>query len=115
MGGALSLSDYTILAHVSQAHYDAGHLPGAIHVVPGEDLSYERALLRIPTDKPVLVYGCTGNWSSGVAALLNVLGLDAWFLRGGESSLWCSHVPDCGWNDQRLNAFPIERGGPGDG
>jgi rhodanese-related sulfurtransferase len=103
-----ALDSYTVIAHVPAAAYSQGHLPGAIHFEPGLDPNDQTSLLKIPPGKPVLVVDCAGNWSSGIAALLNVLGYDAWFLRFGESGLWCSQVPDCGWSASKINSFPVE-------
>lgn len=55
--------------------YTAGHLEGAIHMLPGE-LSSRKAIRKL-RKKEVLVYGDQGNESAAVAELLRMTGIKA--------------------------------------
>jgi sulfur-carrier protein adenylyltransferase/sulfurtransferase len=93
-----ALDDYFIIAMVDEAEYLAGHLPGAVHFEPQSDLDDKALLSFLPADGKILVYDCAGQWSSSVAAGLNVLGYDAYFLKFGANSLWCATLGPCAWN-----------------
>lgn len=101
-----SLDQYFILAHVSKPDYDAGHLPGAVRFEPGVALDADQKLAWLPPGKPILVYDCTGEGAAGVAAALNVLGYDAWFLKFGISSAWCSDL-ECAWSANDAGSYPV--------
>jgi|GEM_PF-3244275 len=107
-----SLDQYFIVAHVSQQEFDAGHLPGAIRFEPGVALDAAAQLDLLPPDSPILVYDCTGEGAATVAAALNVLGYDAWFLKFGVSSMWCSDL-DCAWSPDKAGSYPVEAAGDG--
>lgn len=71
-----------LVNYFGDAHYNAGHLPGAIQyrpstsTVPGEFVSTV-ALNTLPTDKPIAIYCYTGQTSAQAAAYLMMLGYDA--------------------------------------
>ena len=84
--------DMTILSLRSADHYATGHIPGAINIGLG-DLADN--LDKLDTDAPVYVYCYTGHSAAQAAALLNLLGYDAYSLKFGM----------CGWSaDTAVNA-----------
>lgn len=64
------------------ASYNRGHLSGALHIY-WKDVFKTDNLDKLPAGQPIVVYGDTGQESSAVAALLNLLGYDAENLRWG--------------------------------
>lgn len=79
--------DMTILDIRSSSYYAAGHIPGAINFGISKLVDN---LNKIDPDSPVYVYCDTGHWAAEVAALLQMLGYDAWSLKYGI----CSWSPD---------------------
>ena len=75
--------DMTILSVRSADHYAVGHIPGAINIGLG-DLADN--LDNIDPDAPVYVYCYTGHSAAQAAALLNLLGYDAYSLKFGMCS-----------------------------
>lgn len=71
-----SSTNYTV-NYWSEAHYNVGHIPGAVQYTPSASLSYAQELKTLPTDKTVVVYCYTGQTSAFVAAYLKALGYDA--------------------------------------
>ena len=109
---ANSLDQYFIVAHISQQEFDAGHLPGAIRFDPGVALDADAQLDLLPPADPILVYDCTGEGAATVAAALNVLGYDAWFVKFGVSSAWCSDL-DCAWSSDNAGSYPVNTAADG--
>ena len=70
----------------SAADYAAGHIPGAINIGIGSLLDN---LDKIDPDAPVYVYCYTGHTAAQEAALLQVLGYEAYSLKFGMCS-WSS-------------------------
>ncbi|HAF30050.1 MAG TPA: hypothetical protein DCG75_13500 [Bacteroidales bacterium] len=81
-----SSTNYTI-NYWSQAHYEVGHIPGAVQYTPSASLSYSQELKTVPTDKIVVVYCYTGQTSAFVAAYLKVIGYDAKTLLYGANGM----------------------------
>jgi glyoxylase-like metal-dependent hydrolase (beta-lactamase superfamily II) len=54
-----------------QSEYDAGHLPGALHVPLGR---LDEELARVPADRPLVVYCGHGERSSSAISLLEAAG-----------------------------------------
>jgi len=84
--------DMTIISVRSAEHYAAGHVPGAINIGLGALVDN---LAKINPDAPVYVYCYTGHSAAQAAALLQMLGYDAYSLKFGM----------CGWSsDAAVNA-----------
>ena len=79
--------EMTILDTRTTERYNAGHIPGAINF---EISKLVDNLSQIDPDAPVYVYCDTGHWAAEVAALLQILGYDAYSLKFGI----CSWSPD---------------------
>ena len=78
--------EMTIVSLRSSEHYSAGHIPGAINVAL-DNLADN--LDKLNPDAPVYVYCYTGHSSAQAAALLQMLGYDAFSLKFGMCS-WTS-------------------------
>ena len=78
--------DMTILSVRSAEHYAAGHIPGAINIGLG---SLVDNLNKLDPDAPVYVYCYTGHSAAQAAALLQMLGYDAYSVKFGMCS-WSS-------------------------
>ena len=83
--------EMTVLSVRSAEHYATGHIPGAINI--GLDNLVDN-LYRLNPDAPVYVYCYTGHSSAQAAALLQMLGYDAYSLKYGM----CSWTPDTSVN-----------------
>jgi rhodanese-related sulfurtransferase len=77
----------TILDIRKAEYYTAGHIPGAINFGIS---SLADNLDKLDPDAPVYVYCDTGHWAAEAAALLQMLGYNAWSLKFGI----CSWSPD---------------------
>lgn len=75
--------DMTIISVRSAEHYAVGHIPGAINI--GLD-NLADGLNKIDPDAPVYVYCYTGHSAAQAAALLNLLGYNAYSLTFGMCS-----------------------------
>lgn len=84
-------SNYYIVNYWSEAHYNLGHIPGAIQYTPKETLKLDLDLKTLPTDKTIVVYCYTGQTSAHVAAYLKMLGYDA------KSLLYGVNVMNYNW------------------
>ena len=85
-------NDPFIVSVRSAEHYAAGHIPGAINIGLG---SLTDNLDKLNPDAPVYVYCYTGHSAAQAAALLQMLGYDAYSLKFGM----------CGWSaDPAANA-----------
>lgn len=62
--------------------YDQGHLPGAIFMSVMEVAKPEN-LAKLPRDKDIIVYCDTGQQQNKVAALLRLLGYNAYTMKWG--------------------------------
>lgn len=70
-----------ILSIRQQDVYDQGHIVGAYRASWGEDLANKVAML--PKDKPVYVYCYSGQTAGQAIALMNMLGIEAYSVKGG--------------------------------
>lgn len=79
---ALQGRDDVVLLDVREQHeYDAGHIPGVVHIPMGEVAS---RLAEIPTDKTVIVTCRSGNRSGQITSLLQQKGYtNVHNMRGG--------------------------------
>jgi len=75
-----------VIAYVSKKLYDRGHLKDAIHFPVRESLARESDLLKLPTDKEILIYSENGFESANAVAFLQILGYDAKTVRYGMNS-----------------------------
>lgn len=81
-----SSTNYTV-NYWSQAHYDVGHIPGAVQYSPKESFALSQELKTLPTNKTVVVYCYTGQTSASMTAYLKVLGYDAKTLLFGANGM----------------------------
>ncbi|HEY41421.1 MAG TPA: rhodanese-like domain-containing protein [Dehalococcoidia bacterium] len=99
--------DMTIISCRSAADYAAGHIPGAINI--GIDSLLDN-LDKIDPDAPVYVYCYTGHTAGQAAALLQMLGYDAYSLKFGMCS-WTSdpavHMNKC-FNASTVTGYDVE-------
>ncbi len=68
----------------SAAHYQAGHIAGAVNV-PLQDLATQDNLKKLPSNQQIVIVCYDGHASSQAARLLNQLGYDTVALRDGMS------------------------------
>ncbi len=97
--------DYYIVNYWPKAHYDLGHIPGAIQYTPNEDLMTTTYLKTLPADKTVVVYCYTGQTSAFMAAYLKVMGYDAKSLKFGVNGMatdWAAEHELPHWSDQQI-------------
>jgi rhodanese-related sulfurtransferase len=69
----------------SLEYYEAGHIPGSVHMVT-KDLFTEENLDALPADRQIVVVCYYGNKGSRLAAFLNINGHDAVALEWGMTS-----------------------------
>ena len=105
-------NDPVILSIRSQAHYELGHIPGAINIPGGSLFSLEN-LSKLPGDDTQIVVICyTGQTASQVTALLNVLGYNASTLAHGMCS-WTTNTdiaPSCFNSTTHRSDYPVATG-----
>ncbi len=65
---------YYIINYWPDTIYKQGHLPGAHQYLPRNSLTSTTDLYTLPTNKEIVVYCYTGQFSSAIAAYLNILG-----------------------------------------
>jgi rhodanese-related sulfurtransferase len=100
--------DMTILDIRKADYYAAGHIPGAINFGISGVVDN---LNKLNPDAPVYVYCDTGHWAAEAAALLQMLGYDAYSLKFGI----CSWSPDKAINNglcydaSSIQNFEIEK------
>jgi rhodanese-related sulfurtransferase len=82
-----NLAGYYILNYWPIAHYDLGHIPGAIQYEPKVSLKLAADLKTLPTDKPIAVYCYSGQTSAFLTAYLRLLGYDAKSLLYGVNGM----------------------------
>lgn len=66
------------------AEWNAGHVPGAVHV-PAKNVATQ-AIKRLPKGRPVIVTCRTGSRSRGATRILREKGIEAFNLSGGMSA-----------------------------
>jgi rhodanese-related sulfurtransferase len=77
-------SGATLLDVRENAEWNAGHVPGAVHL-PAKNVAAQ-ALKRLPKGRPVVVTCRTGARSRGVTRILREKGIDAVNLSGGMAA-----------------------------
>jgi len=71
----------------TQPGYCQGHFPGAVNI-PYQNVAKPENLALLPKhDKPILVYCYSGLSSAEVAAVMTILGYNAFYLNGGVGSI----------------------------
>lgn len=101
----LAGGSYFVVDLRDSAHYQAGHIAGAVNI-PFRTLAEQENLKKIPLDKQVVLVCYDGHAASQAARIVNQLGYNAVALRDGMS-LWtgntqviggaavaCAHVPE---------------------
>ncbi len=115
---AAGLDDYFIVNYHSRADYLGenvavsgvpGHIPGAFQFTPYQSLGVDQMLNNLPTDQPVVVYCWSGQHSSQVAALLNILGYEAYSMTYGVNNLFHDQLIQNKWNEATMSRdYPLE-------
>ncbi|HBB90367.1 MAG TPA: hypothetical protein DC042_01195 [Bacteroidales bacterium] len=82
-----NLASYYIVNYWPVAHYDLGHIPGAIQYEPKASIKLAADLKTLPTDKPIAVYCYSGQTSAFLSAYLRLLGYDAKSLLYGVNGM----------------------------
>ena len=77
--------DYFVVSVRSNAHYQLGHIPGAINI-PWRTIADDANLALLPKDKKIVVYCYTGHTGAVATTVLNALGYDASNLKFGMCS-----------------------------
>jgi rhodanese-related sulfurtransferase len=88
-------SDYT----------DLGHIPGAVQYTPRESMRLDSDLTTLPTDRPVVIYGWTGQASAALVAYLRVIGYDAQSLLFGVNGMIYDELESNKWNDAMIMGY----------
>ena len=100
--------DMTIVSVRATEHYAVGHIPGAINIGLG---SLVDNLDKINPDAPVYVYCYTGHSAAQGAALLQMLGYDAYSLTFGMCG-WTSdtavNIGKC-FNAEGVQGYKVEK------
>jgi len=78
---------YFILAYWTEGKYKLGHIAGSIRYNIRSDLSYNKLLSTLPTDKKIVVYCNTGHHAIAIVAYLRLLGYDASSFMYGINSI----------------------------
>ncbi|MBV6510810.1 MAG: Thiosulfate sulfurtransferase GlpE [Ignavibacteriaceae bacterium] len=105
-----NLSNYYIINYWPQAHYDMGHLPGAIQYTPKVDLKLSTNLKTLPTNKTIALYCYTGQTSAQVVTYLKLLGYDAKSLLYGVSTMNYNLLTTNNlttWKDSECKYYPV--------
>ncbi len=74
---------YFIIDLRKPADYQLGHIPTAVNYHPTAELSLDKDLKTLPTDKPIAVYCYYGYTSIATVAWLRMLGYDAYSIAYG--------------------------------
>jgi rhodanese-related sulfurtransferase len=83
---------YFIVDTRQVGQYCAGHLPGAVNI-PYQYAAGPSNLALLPMDMPIVVVCVTGQTASQVMAIYNMLGYNAYNLRGGMSQPGGDPIP----------------------
>lgn len=103
-------ANYYIVNYCSDENYNKGHIPGAINYVPNSSMSSTADLNTLPSDKKILVYDQTGQYSAYVVAYLDLLGYDAGNLAYGANSFMHSLLKNKGgdaFTKKNVNMYPV--------
>ena len=103
-----SLDDYYIINYWPEAHYNMGHIPGAIQYQARESLKRSVDLKTLPIDKPILVYCYTGQTAAYIVSYLRIIGYDAFSLKNGANGFMAdvmgkNNLP--GWYPSKMNNY----------
>ena len=97
---------FYIVNYFPEADYtDPGHIPGAVQYTPRESMSIDTDLSTLPTDRPVVVYGWTGQASAALVAYLRVIGYDARSLLFGVNSMIYDDMMKNKWNEAMIMGY----------
>jgi len=106
---------YFVVNYFEQMDYEAtgvsgspGHIPGAYQFTPYASLGLDQQLRFVPPDRPVVVYGWTGQHAAQVAAYLNLLGYDAYNLEFGANGLFHGQLTAHAWDPEQPETFDLE-------
>jgi rhodanese-related sulfurtransferase len=100
--------DYYVVNYWSPAHYELGHIPGAVQYTPKESMKLSADLKTLPADKPIVVYCYTGQTSAHLAAYLRTLGYDAKSLLFGINGMaydWAVGNDMTHWDDAYIMEY----------
>lgn len=87
--------DVFVINYWPEAEYDNGHVPTSVQLTP-QTLSMD-VLQKIPAGTPVVVYCYTGQTSSQMASVLNILGYEAYSLKFGMNAIDQTHTNNHGF------------------
>lgn len=103
-------NDPYILDVRSDAAYEAGHIPGAVHIAWRSVFTSENVSL-LPMNKQIVVCCVTGHTASQTTAMLNTLGYDALCLKWGMASWTTNTDVASGYYDRStIGEFPYVTG-----
>ena len=107
------LNDYFVLSVRSLAHYDIGHISGAVNI-PWKESGDATKLSVLPADQPIAVYCYTGHTAAVVTTLYQALGYEAYNMKFGMMA-WTKdaavRVQNAFNEDTDANEFPTESSG----
>ncbi|OFY19995.1 MAG: hypothetical protein A2W98_13510 [Bacteroidetes bacterium GWF2_33_38] len=105
---------YYILSFWSKSKYDAAHINGSVNYEPLKDLQLNTLLRTLPTDKQIVVYCGTGQYSAFVVAYLRTLGYDAKSVLFGANGMIYDKMKEYGWPvfnaEENVNDFEYAEG-----
>ena len=104
-------NDPFILSVRDSVKYAEGHIPGAVNI-PWRSVFTEENILKLPTNKQIVVVCYTGHTASQVTAMLNIMGYDALCLKWGMCS-WTSNTtiaPSCYDKETASHDYPVISG-----
>jgi len=114
-----NLEDYFIINYFGAADFEGngsagvpGHIPGSFQFTPYSSLAMDQLLDTIPGDRPVVVYGWTGQHSAQLVTYLNMLGYDAYSLKFGANALFYDSMVSHRWSPAAMNDFPLSTDHP---
>lgn len=105
-----NLAGHYIVNYWPVAHYNMGHIDGAIQYEPKVDLKDSTYLRTLPLDKPVVTYCYTGQTSGFITAYLKVLGYDAKTLLWGVNGMNYDAMPGTKWTAAEIKKYPYVTG-----
>lgn len=109
-----NLNSYYIFSFWPQTRYEADHIQGSFNFEPLHELTSIESLKYLPTDKPIVVYCNTGQYSAFVAAYLRTLGYNAKSMLFGANGMIYNKMKEYGWSvfnaDEHVNNFEYAEG-----
>ena len=104
------LNDYYVISVRSAAHYQIGHIPGAINI-PWREITNVDNLKKIPTDRKIAVICYTGHTAGIATTALRMLGYEAYNVKFGMMA-WTRNqtvrVQSAFSEVNDTNDFPVE-------